>query len=93
MRSVARAAKLLPPRCARVALVARHQSRVDRRRRAAPGAILATLAGRAGGLNPGRHIVATGKHPVHAVITAMKAAGYSGNSLGEVTGDIPALVT
>src|SRR5262245_57933299 len=47
-RPVVVAAKLRAPRCARVALVARHQSRVDRRRCAAPGAILATLTGRAG---------------------------------------------
>ena len=49
------------------------------------------IAGRAGGLRPGQHVVASGMHPANVLITAMKAAGYSGNSLGEVSGDIPAL--
>jgi hypothetical protein len=49
------------------------------------------VAGRAGGLQPGRHIAATGKHPVQGLISCMKAAGYTQNSLGEVTGDIPEL--
>ena len=49
------------------------------------------IAGRAGGLRPGQHVVASGMHPASVLITAMKAAGYSGNGLGEVSGDIPAL--
>lgn len=51
------------------------------------------LAGRAGGLKPGKHIVAAGKHPANVLVTAMKAVGYTGNALGEVTGDIPELKT
>jgi hypothetical protein len=49
------------------------------------------IAGRSGGLKPGQHLVAKGMHPANVLITAMKAAGYPGGSLGEVTGDIPAL--
>jgi hypothetical protein len=51
------------------------------------------IAGRAGGLKPGRHVVATGKHPVHVLITAMNAVGVQTNTLGEVSGTIPALTT
>ncbi len=51
------------------------------------------LAGRAGGLKPGKHIVATNKHPANVLITAMKAVGYSQNTLGEVTGELPELKT
>jgi hypothetical protein len=50
------------------------------------------IAGRAGGLNPGRHVVASGKHPVNVVITAMNAVGVPTTSLGEVSGSIPALM-
>jgi hypothetical protein len=49
------------------------------------------LAGRAGGLQSGRHIDASGFHPVHALISGMQAAGYEGDTLGEVTGNIPSL--
>lgn len=51
------------------------------------------LAGRAGGLKPGKHVVAAGKHPGNVLITAMKAVGYTKDTLGEVTGDIPELKT
>jgi len=51
------------------------------------------LAGRAGGLKPGKHLVAAGKHPANVLITAMKAVGYTKNTLGEVTGDLPELKT
>ena len=51
------------------------------------------IAGRVGGLRPGRHVVATGMHPANVLITAMRAVGYPGNSLGEVSGSIPALTT
>ena len=51
------------------------------------------LAGRAGGLKPGKHIVAAGKHPGNVLVTAMKAVGYTKNNLGEVIGDIPELKT
>ena len=49
------------------------------------------IAGRAGGLAPGRHINAAGKHPGQALISAMQAAGNTGSTLGEVTGNIPEL--
>jgi Protein of unknown function (DUF1552) len=49
------------------------------------------VAGGAGGLKPGRHIKATGVHPARALISAMRAAGHSGDKLGEVTGTIPEL--
>jgi len=50
------------------------------------------IAGRAGGLKPGQHVVATGKHPAHVLVSAMNAVGVPGN-LGEVSGGIPALFT
>ncbi|HET6147615.1 MAG TPA: hypothetical protein VFH68_08785 [Polyangia bacterium] len=50
------------------------------------------IAGRAGGLKPGQHVAATGKHPANVLITAMNTAGVAGNALGEVTGNIPALL-
>jgi hypothetical protein len=49
------------------------------------------IAGKAGGLLPGRHIDAAGKHPVQGLISAMQAAGYTGDTLGEVTGNVPEL--
>jgi hypothetical protein len=49
------------------------------------------IAGGVGGLKPGQHVVAAGKHPANVLITAMKAVGYSQTTLGEVSGDIPAL--
>ncbi|MDH5673386.1 MAG: DUF1552 domain-containing protein [Myxococcales bacterium] len=49
------------------------------------------IGGRAGGLSPGRHIATDGAHPGQALISAMQAAGYSGDSLGEVSGNIPEL--
>ena len=51
------------------------------------------LAGRAGGLSPGQHVVAAGKHPANVIVTAMKAVGMNTDQLGEVTGDIPELRT
>jgi hypothetical protein len=51
------------------------------------------IAGGAGGLKRGHHVVAPANrnHPVNAVITAMQGAGFTGDTLGEVTGDIPDL--
>ncbi|MGB8222427.1 MAG: hypothetical protein WCF10_07560, partial [Polyangiales bacterium] len=43
------------------------------------------VAGRAGGLNPGEHVDSNRAHPATVLITAMQAAGYQGNSLGEVS--------
>jgi hypothetical protein len=51
------------------------------------------IAGRAGGLKPGRHVVANGMHPANVLITAMNAVGVTTNTLGEVSGTIPALIT
>lgn len=51
------------------------------------------LAGRAGGLVPGQHIRATGKHPVQGLLSGMRAVGYSGDELGEVRGHITELFT
>ncbi|MFO0594052.1 MAG: DUF1552 domain-containing protein [Myxococcaceae bacterium] len=53
----------------------------------------ALLAGRAGGLLPGKHVVATGRHPASVLVTAMKAVGVQTNTLGEVDGDFPELRT
>jgi hypothetical protein len=45
------------------------------------------VGGRAGGLAPGRHIVAPdGTHPGNVLISAMQAAGYTGDTFGQVTG-------
>ncbi len=49
------------------------------------------VAGRAGGLKPGRHVAATGKHPAQVLISAMKAVGVQGETLGDVSGGIPEL--
>jgi hypothetical protein len=49
------------------------------------------LAGRAGGLQPGQHVVAAGRHPANVVISAMKAVGAPTERLGEVSGAIPQL--
>jgi len=50
------------------------------------------IAGRAGGLKPGQHVAATGKHPANVIISAMKAVGLP-ETLGEVNGALPALFT
>jgi len=49
------------------------------------------VGGRAGGLAPGRHIASTGTHPGKVLVSAMQAAGYDGDELGEVTGNVPGL--
>jgi len=49
------------------------------------------IAGRAGGLSPGQHVVAAGRHPANVVISAMKAVGAPTETLGEVNGAIPQL--
>jgi hypothetical protein len=49
------------------------------------------IAGSAGGLKPGKHVVATGKHPANVLVSAMNAAGVASTSLGEVTGNVPEL--
>lgn len=49
--------------------------------------------GTAGGHKPGKHIVTNNAHPASVILSAMKMAGYNGNSLGEVTSDIPELFT
>ncbi|MEM7137016.1 MAG: DUF1552 domain-containing protein [Myxococcota bacterium] len=46
------------------------------------------VAGRAGGLNPGAHIDGARQHPARVLVRAMQAAGYTGDSLGEVSGAI-----
>jgi len=49
------------------------------------------IAGRAGGLQPGQHVSATGRHPASVLISAMNAAGVATETLGEVSGQIPEL--
>ena len=49
------------------------------------------VGGRAGGLQPGTHIRTNNAHPAQCLISAMRAAGYPGDTLGEVTGTIPEL--
>lgn len=50
------------------------------------------IAGRSGGLSPGRHVVATDKHPAQVLATAMNAVGVPTPALGEVQGTIPELL-
>lgn len=49
------------------------------------------VAGKVGGLKTGQHLVASGKHPANVLLTAMRAAGFTANTLGEVSGEIPGL--
>lgn len=51
------------------------------------------IAGGAGGLKRGHHVVAPGNrnHPVNVLITLMNAVGHDDDTLGEVTGAIPDL--
>jgi hypothetical protein len=55
--------------------------------------MVALIAGRAGGLKPGKHVQATGKHPVQVLISAMNAAGVPTDMLGEISGQLPELFT
>lgn len=50
------------------------------------------FAGGAGGLKQGEHVDATGQHPGNVLITAMNAVGVPTNTLGELSGAIPAMV-
>jgi hypothetical protein len=49
------------------------------------------LGGRAGGLQPGRHIRTQQAHPGSVLLSAMQAVGYDGNTFGEVNAPLPAL--
>jgi hypothetical protein len=49
------------------------------------------VAGRAGGLTPGRHLVSQNAHPGQVLISAMQAAGFTGDTFGEVSGNFPEL--
>jgi hypothetical protein len=51
------------------------------------------IGGHAGGLVTGQHIRTAQEHPAKALISAMQAAGYTGDTLGEVTGNIPELIS
>lgn len=55
--------------------------------------MVAIVAGGAGGLSGGRHIVAPkeANHPANVLLTAMNAVGAAASTLGEVTGEIDAL--
>jgi hypothetical protein len=50
------------------------------------------VGGRAGGLRPGQHIIATDKHPASPIISAMNAVGCAGG-LGEISESVPELFT
>lgn len=50
----------------------------------------ALIAGRAGGLSPGRHVRTNQAHPSSVILSAMHAVGVDGD-FGEVTADIPEL--
>jgi hypothetical protein len=49
------------------------------------------VAGRAGGLAAGQHIRTAKVHPARVLISAMRAAGWDGDTLGEVSGELPEL--
>jgi hypothetical protein len=49
------------------------------------------VAGRAGGLQPGRHIATGGAHPAQCLLGCMQAVGYQEDQLGEVGGGLAAL--
>ena len=49
------------------------------------------VAGRAGGMLPGRHIATNGAHPAQTLMGAMKGAGFTGDTLGEVQGPLGSL--
>ena len=51
----------------------------------------ALVAGRAGGLEAGKHVKTAKAHPAQVVLSAMNAVGYDSDSLGEVQGAIPEL--
>lgn len=50
------------------------------------------VAGGSGRLKQGLHIDSGGAHPAQVLISAMQAVGSEANTLGEVTGNIPALI-
>jgi hypothetical protein len=50
------------------------------------------VAGRAGGLSPGRHIISPDRHPSEVFITAMQAVGVDVDAHGEVVGGVPELL-
>jgi hypothetical protein len=54
--------------------------------------MVALVAGHAGGLVHGSHIVANGMHPSNVIISAMQAVGMDTDTLGEISGTIPGLL-
>jgi hypothetical protein len=54
--------------------------------------MVALIAGHAGGLKPGKHVVAGGAHVGNVICSAMKAAGGP-DRLGDVSGVLPELFT
>ena len=49
------------------------------------------VGGRAGGLQPGRHVATAGAHPAQCLVSCMQAAGYEDDTLGEVQGNLAEL--
>jgi hypothetical protein len=49
------------------------------------------VAGRAGGLAPGRHIATQGAHPAQCLLGCMRAVGVSDDTFGEISGIVPEL--
>jgi hypothetical protein len=49
------------------------------------------VAGGAGGLKGGLHLPSPGLHPANVLLTALRAVGYSSNTLGEISGEVPGL--
>jgi hypothetical protein len=55
--------------------------------------MIALVAGGVGRLVQGTHIAAASMHPACVTLTAMRAAGFTGSTFGEVSGEIPGLRT
>jgi len=53
--------------------------------------MVALVAGRAGGLSPGQHLVQTGTHPASVTLSVMQAAGANVDALGEIDTNVPEL--
>lgn len=49
------------------------------------------VSGGVGRLKQGHHLPAPGLHPIRVPLTALRALGFTGNTLGEISGEVPGL--
>ena len=80
-----------PPRAPAACSTAARWSCCTRAATATTENMACMIAGRAGGLKGGQHLVATGMHPGNVLNTAMRAGGVD-QDLGEVVGVVPGLL-